>query len=66
MTGHPRFALLALASLLLLQLAAAQIDPAVCAESCRFVVVPSLGPAGPTLDLLWSAYRPETAGWVGP
>ena len=47
MTGHLRFALLALASLLLLQFAAAQIDPAVCAESCRFVVVPSLGPAGP-------------------
>ena len=47
MTGHPRFALLALASLLLLQLAAAEFDPAVCSENCRFVVVPSLGPAGP-------------------
>ena len=39
--------LLALASLLLLQLAAAEFDPAVCSENCRFVVVPSLGPAGP-------------------
>jgi hypothetical protein len=40
-------ALLALASLLLLQFAAAEPDPAACAENCRFVVVPSLGPAGP-------------------
>jgi hypothetical protein len=47
MTGHLRFALLALASLLLLQFAAAQFDPAACSENCRFVVVPSLGPAGP-------------------
>jgi hypothetical protein len=39
--------LLGLASLLLLQLAAAEFDPAVCSENCRFVVVPSLGPAGP-------------------
>ena len=42
-----RFALLAIASLLLLQFAAAQSDPFSCAENCRFVVVPSLGPAGP-------------------
>jgi len=42
-----RFALLAIASLLLLQFAAAQSDPSACAENCRFVVVPSLGPAGP-------------------
>jgi len=47
MTGHLRFALLALASLLLLQFAAAEFDSAACAENCRFVVVPSLGPAGP-------------------
>jgi hypothetical protein len=40
--------LLALASLLLVQLASAESDPAAaCAENCRFVVVPSLGPAGP-------------------
>jgi hypothetical protein len=47
MTGHLRFALLAIASLLLLQFVAAQFDPAACSENCRFVVVPSLGPAGP-------------------
>ena len=45
-----RFALLALASLLLLQFAAAQSDPFSCSENCRFVVVPSLGPAGPPGD----------------
>ena len=41
--------LLGLASLLLLlQIAAAESDPAAaCSENCRFVVVPSLGPAGP-------------------
>ena len=40
--------LLSLASLLLLGLAAAaaDFDSAACAENCRFVVVPSLGPVG--------------------
>jgi hypothetical protein len=41
--------LLALSSslLLLAQLAAAQQDPSACSDSCRFIVVPTLGPAGP-------------------
>lgn len=47
MRVHIRFALLALASLLLLQPAAAEFDAAACSENCRFVVVPSLGPVGP-------------------
>jgi len=68
MTGHLRFALLALASLLLLQFAAAEFDSAACAENCRFVVVPSLGPAGPAgrngTDGLPGAQGP--AGPVGP
>ena len=71
MTGHLRFALLALASLLLLQFAAAQFDPSACSENCRFVVVPSLGPAGPAgrngTDGLPGAQGPAgPQGPVGP
>jgi len=49
MSVRLRFALLASSSLLLLfffQLASAQTDPAACSVSCRFVIVPTLGPQG--------------------
>ena len=48
MSAHIRFAfLLALSSLVVFQLASALVDPGDCPDSCRWIVVPGVGPVGP-------------------